>query len=98
VVPNNPVPGFKNRRITFDANWLQYTFFFFKKYEVPRILFANHSAHTSNNKIIFSTENAKPSVRRERKAAGISRDGRVADGGILISSLHYFYPYKGERR
>jgi hypothetical protein len=88
----------KHRKVTSDVNWLQNTSFFFKKYEVPRILFANHSAHTSNNKIIFSTEKAKPSVRRGRKAAGLSRDGRAAAGGILISSVFYFYPYKGKRR
>jgi hypothetical protein len=62
------------------VNWLQNTLFFFKKYQVDLILFANHSAHTSNIKIIFFTEKAKPSVRRGQKAAGLSRDGRAADG------------------
>jgi hypothetical protein len=89
-------PTLKHRKTTSGVIWLQNTIFFFKKYRIDPILFANHSAHTSNNKIIFSTEKAKPSVRRERKAAGLSRDGRAAEGEFLQVRPFIFAHIKGK--
>ena len=59
-------------KITSAVNWLKNTFFFLKKYQVDLILFANHSAHTSNITTFLSSERAKPPVIRGWKAAGLS--------------------------
>jgi integrase len=63
----------KHTKTTSGVIWHQNTIFFFKKYRINPILFVNHSAHTSNNKAIFSTEKAKLSARGGRKAAGLLR-------------------------
>ena len=50
----------KHRKTTFGVIWLQNTIFSFKKYQVDLILSANHSAHTSNIKLIFPPKALNP--------------------------------------
>jgi hypothetical protein len=58
---NHPLS--KNRhqgKTTSPVNGFQNTFFFFKKYRVNLILFANHSEHTFNRRIIYPPKKLNP--------------------------------------
>jgi len=90
VFSTHPLSKSENQgKITAYVICLQNTFFFFEKYEVDPILFTNPSAHTSNMKIMFPSENPNPPWEGEK--AGVLQKMAELPMGILPASRAFLF-------
>ncbi len=80
VLPNNPVPDILKREHSLWRNLAsKYIFFLQEILSSPYFIYKSLCAYLQYQANI-SNEKAKPSARRGREAAGLSRDGQAAGG------------------